>query len=248
MAKQKDSFLMYYEWEDAFADLDDQQLGELLRAIFAYEKRKEEYTGADGAVRLVMRFVQRTLDRNQEKYQQVCARNRRNIAKRWQSDPENTTGKFGTENDTTGYQSIPLGTKNTDSDSDRDRDRDRDRGSDSDGTALGLAGRLATQAPVGAPPTREAVIAFVQSNGLKLDIDRFYRYYDDRRWLTQNGKPIDWRKRAKKWSASERSRAAPTVTPEQQAADNAANYEEMRRLLAAMKEEDNDCSRPESTL
>ena len=206
MAKRKDSFLMYYEWEDTFADLDDRQLGELLRAVFAYEKRKEEYTGSDGAVRLAMRFIQRTLDRNQEKYDRVCERNRLNGAKRWEND-----GRSGIPNDAKNAScknGMPNDAKNADSDRDsdsdrdreRDREHDRDRGSDRD-AAKGAAGG---PTPL-TPPTKTEVQEYIRENGLNVDAERFYQYYDQRRWLTQNGRPVDWRKRAKKWSASERS-------------------------------------------
>ena len=64
----KDSFLLYYEWEDNLSDLTDDQLGSLLRALFSYEKRGEQYAGNDPEVRMAFRFVKGTLDRNREKY------------------------------------------------------------------------------------------------------------------------------------------------------------------------------------
>lgn len=225
MAKRKDSFLMYYEWEDTFSDLDDRQLGELLRAVFAYEKRKEEYTGSDGAVRLAMRFIQRTLDRNQEKYDRVCERNRQNISKRWESDTKNTTGKSG----------IPNDTKNTDRDRDRDREHDRDRDSDSDRGSDRDAAKGAAGGPT--PPTKGEVQGYIRENGLNVDAERFYQHYDQRRWLTQNGRPVDWKKRAEKWSKSEWSRPAVQVSPEGEAERIRSDYEDMKRLLECMEEE-----------
>ena len=89
------------------------------------------------------------------------------------------------------------------------------------------------------PPTREMVMEYIRSNGLNVDAEKFYQHYGQTNWLTQNGKPVDWRKRAKRWAKTERSgKTAPaTKTPEQQAEDNRANYEEMQRILAAMKGE-----------
>lgn len=81
MAKKKDSFIVYYEWEDAFADFTNEQFGELFRAIYAYEKRGEAYTGSELAVKVAMRLIVGTLDRNQEKYEAVCERNRKNAQK-----------------------------------------------------------------------------------------------------------------------------------------------------------------------
>lgn len=76
--KEKNSFVMYYEWEESFSDLTNAQLGELLRAIFAYEKRGESYSGNDPSVKMAMGFIKGALDRGKERYQNVCERNRAN--------------------------------------------------------------------------------------------------------------------------------------------------------------------------
>ena len=68
MAKEKNSFVMYYDLEDILFDLSDSQIAELFRAIFAYEKRGEAYSGTDPEVKIAMRFVGRALDDNDERY------------------------------------------------------------------------------------------------------------------------------------------------------------------------------------
>lgn len=68
MAKEKNSFVLYYDLEDILLDLSDSQIAELVRAIFAYEKRGEAYSGSDPEVKIAMRFVSRALDDNDERY------------------------------------------------------------------------------------------------------------------------------------------------------------------------------------
>ena len=68
MAKEKNSFVLYYDLEDILLDLSDSQIAELFRAIFAYEKRGEAYSGSDPEVKIAMRFVSRSLDDNDERY------------------------------------------------------------------------------------------------------------------------------------------------------------------------------------
>lgn len=118
--KDKDSFIVYYEWEEYFADMTDQQLGELMRAVFAYEKRGEPYTGSDPAVRMAMRFIQGSLDRNKDRYEQIRERNRQNIARRYQNSTKTTSGSFG----------IPEATKATDHDPEHDPDPDHEHDHD----------------------------------------------------------------------------------------------------------------------
>ena len=61
MAKEKNSFVLYYELEDILYELSDSQIAELFRAIFAYEKRGEVYSGSDPEVKIAMSFVPRSL-------------------------------------------------------------------------------------------------------------------------------------------------------------------------------------------
>lgn len=68
MAKEKNSFVLYYDLEEILYDLSDSQIAELFRAIFAYEKRGEVYSGSDPEVKIAMRFVRRSLDDNDERY------------------------------------------------------------------------------------------------------------------------------------------------------------------------------------
>lgn len=125
MAKAKDSFIVFYEWEEDLRGLSDEQMGQLFRAVFAYEKRGEAYTGGDPHIEMAMSFIQRALDRNRERYEKTCERNRRNIAKRWGNNTQNTSGKNG----------IPDDTKNTERERDREREHDRDREKEAAGAA-----------------------------------------------------------------------------------------------------------------
>lgn len=236
MAKEKDSFLLYYEWEDYFAELTDRQLGELLRAVFAYEKRGERYSGTDREVAMALHFVQGTLDRNREKYEMVCERNRKNIAKRYQNAAKSTTGSFG----------IPEATKSTDHDHDHDHDPDHDHEPDPDHDPDREGGGLAAPSPgltpPPHPPSQREVEEFIRQSGLNVDPRRFYDHYSGRQWRTGNGRPIDWQERARRWAQSQWSggqtdwKSGPDR--ESQAGEIRADVEEMQRLLARMKGED----------
>ncbi|MCD7929053.1 MAG: DnaD domain protein [Clostridiales bacterium] len=74
----KQSFIIYYDWEEDIEDFTDEQAGALLRAMFAYQKRGEVYAGDDPSVRAVFRFIRRTFDRDREKYKEKCRQNQEN--------------------------------------------------------------------------------------------------------------------------------------------------------------------------
>lgn len=67
----KNSFLIYYEYEEQLSTLSDEQLGVLLRAIFKYEKYNE-VPKLDGVLQLAFMFIKGNLDRDREKYDKRC--------------------------------------------------------------------------------------------------------------------------------------------------------------------------------
>ena len=75
MAKEKNSFIVYYDFEEQTATLSDQQVGRLIRVMLDYEKRG---VLPDGEDTLVGMFLKVGLDLNDEKYRKVCERNKAN--------------------------------------------------------------------------------------------------------------------------------------------------------------------------
>lgn len=129
MAKQKDSFVVYYSWEEICEDMTDAQCGELFRALFAYEKRGERYSGKDPYVKMAMKMMAQALDLNREKYLERCEKNRKSIQKRWEK--RSGAGKDAPA-DTNEYKRIQPYTKHTDNDNDNETEYEIDIESDSD--------------------------------------------------------------------------------------------------------------------
>ena len=67
----KNSFLIYYEYEEQLSILSDEELGQLIRAIFKYEKNNEipKFTGV---LQMAFLFIKGNLDRDREKYDKRC--------------------------------------------------------------------------------------------------------------------------------------------------------------------------------
>lgn len=94
MSKEKNSFLIYYDFEDQTSALSDQQVGKLVRLLLAYEKRGEIPEGGEPSVQMAFLFLKPGLDSNREKYVKMCERNRRN---RSASSPVVTSETSGTD-------------------------------------------------------------------------------------------------------------------------------------------------------
>lgn len=121
-----DSFILYTSDYQLIEGLTDEQLGQLTRALFIYA-RDGEVINLEPVVRMAFVFIKDKIDRNQQKYQKKCERNRENIRKRWnKSNTNNTKENERIPNDTSVYERIPNDTTRYLYDSDSDSDSDSD--------------------------------------------------------------------------------------------------------------------------
>lgn len=98
-----DSFILYTSDYQLIEGLTDEQLGQLTRALFVYA-RDGEVINLEPVVRMAFVFIKDKIDRNQQKYQKKCERNRENIRKRWnKSNTNDTKENERIPNDTTRY-------------------------------------------------------------------------------------------------------------------------------------------------
>lgn len=117
-----DSFILYTSDYQLIEGLTDEQLGQLTRALFIYA-RDGEVINLEPVVRMAFVFIKDKIDRNQQKYQKKCERNRENIRKRWnKSNTNNTKENERIPNDTSVYERIPNDTTRYLYDSDSDSD------------------------------------------------------------------------------------------------------------------------------
>ena len=73
----KNSFVIYHNYRETLEDLTDEQVGKLFRAIFDYEIDKKE-PNFNGELKIAFRFIKKDLDLNNDKYESICKRNRKN--------------------------------------------------------------------------------------------------------------------------------------------------------------------------
>lgn len=98
----KNSFLIYTDYEEQFNLLTDEQLGQLIRAIMQYEKTGE-ILKLDGMLKMAFSFIKTQLDRDREKYEEKCAKNRENAKRggrpKKQMDNKKPNGFKGNQTD-----------------------------------------------------------------------------------------------------------------------------------------------------
>lgn len=73
----KESFILFAEHEEIFENLTDKQAGQLIKAIFSYEKNRE-VPHLDKTVKVAFVPIKQVLDKNREKYRLKCEQNKEN--------------------------------------------------------------------------------------------------------------------------------------------------------------------------
>lgn len=75
---EKDTFIVFMEWEDNCEDLTDEEFGQLMRAVFKYARNGEKPSFSDRTMRACWKPIQQAIDRANEAYKQQCEVNRIN--------------------------------------------------------------------------------------------------------------------------------------------------------------------------
>ena len=83
MMKVKKSFVLYHDFSNLFSLLTDEELGRLIRAIFDYSINGTFPENLMEKEQVAFMMIRNTLDRDREKYEKVCNRNKENARIRW---------------------------------------------------------------------------------------------------------------------------------------------------------------------
>ena len=73
--ENKKSFVLYHDMLEQLEFLDNEQIGELMLAIFRYERYGVEPSDFSDVLKIFFSFVKATLDRDREAYEQRCRKN-----------------------------------------------------------------------------------------------------------------------------------------------------------------------------
>lgn len=159
-----DSFILYTSYYAIIEGLTDEQLGQLTRALFIYARDGKAFK-LEPVVRMAFSFIKDNIDRNADKYQKKCERNRENIRKRWEKKHSEDTNE---RSDTNVYERIPSNTTvyeeksriPYDNDNDNDNDNEYDVSKETDNNIPSKEGSSISENPKVDPARRCAKIDF----------------------------------------------------------------------------------------
>ena len=101
MSKDQKGFIVYGDIQPVLKELDDNQVAQLFRGMVDYFVDGMD-PAFDGVLKFVFIPIRQQMDRDAEKYEKKCERNRENVKKRWNKDK-----------DTNEYESIRTYTNDT---------------------------------------------------------------------------------------------------------------------------------------
>lgn len=158
-----DSFILYTSYYALIEGLTDEQLGQLTRAIFLYA-RDGKIIKLDPVVRMAFVFIKDNIERNQDKYQAKCEKNRQIALERERkkrearekADNTNVHERSRTcENNTNVHERSPY-----DNDNDNEYDNDNDVSKETDNNIPSKEGLSISENPKVDPAKRCAKIDF----------------------------------------------------------------------------------------
>lgn len=160
-----DSFILYTSYYALIEGLTDEQLGQLTRAIFLYA-RDGEIISLEPVVRMAFAFIKDNIERNQDKYQAKCEKNRQIALERERkkrearekADNTNVHERSRTcENNTNVHERSPY---DNDNDNDNEYDNDNDVSKETDNNIPSKEGSSISENPKVDPARRCAKIDF----------------------------------------------------------------------------------------
>lgn len=112
MSKEQKGFIVYGDIQDVLKELDDEQVAQLFRGMVNYfvDGKAPKFTGV---LKFVWIPIKQHMDRDAEKYEKRCEKNRENVKKRWERTNE--------------YERIRAYTNDTNININKDKDIDKGR-------------------------------------------------------------------------------------------------------------------------
>lgn len=177
MSKTRKSFIVHHDSLNVLDDLTDEQAGLLFKAIKAYQLNDD--IELDALTKVAMSPFKNQFDRDAEKYEKLCEKNRLIAENRYNT--KSTTGKSGN-------QSLPQPTKSTDNDS-----KSKSKSDSKKEVTKDISRRFT-------PPSDIETIAYFESkNSTAAEAEKFWLFYDSKNWMVGKSKMKRWQSAASGW-------------------------------------------------
>lgn len=186
----KKSFVMYESWGAAIEKMSNEQAGELIKAIYAYQKDPDAVP-EDPALAFVFELIKQQLDADSQRYKEACAA-RSEAGKKGGRPKTNASDK---------KQMVSEESKKSKCFSEKAKKADNEYDNDlKENTIDGVKEKRF------APPTLKNVSEYCQEMGYtNVDAARFIDFYTSNGWMVGKNRMKDWKAAVRNWDRREKN-------------------------------------------
>ena len=186
----KKSFVMYESWGAAIEKMSNEQAGELIKAIYAYQKDPDAVP-QDPALAFVFELIKQQLDADSQRYKEACAA-RSEAGKKGGRPKVNASDK---------KQMVSEESKKSKCFSEKAKKADNEYDNDlKENTLEGVKEKRF------APPTLQEVKDYCLKMGYThVDAERFIDYYTSNGWMVGKNRMKDWKAAVRNWDRREKN-------------------------------------------
>ena len=188
----KKSFVMYESWGAAIEKMNNEQAGELIKAIYAFQKNPD-VVPEDPAIAFVFEIIKQKLEEDNKRYEEVCAA-RSEGGKKGGRPKANASDK---------KQMVSEESKKSKCFSEKAKKADNDNEYDNDLKENTLEGVKEKRF---APPTLENVSEYCREMGYtNVDAVCFINFYTSNGWMVGKNRMKDWKAAVGNWDRREKN-------------------------------------------
>lgn len=186
----KKSFVMYESWGAAIEKMSNEQAGELIKAIYAYQKDPDAVP-EDPALAFVFELIKQQLDADSQRYKEACAA-RSEAGKKGGRPKANVSDK---------KQMVSEESKKSKCFSEKAKKADNEYDNDlKENTLEGVKEKRF------APPTLQEVKDYCLKMGYThVNAERFIDYYASNGWMVGKNRMKDWKAAVRNWDRREKN-------------------------------------------
>jgi hypothetical protein len=207
-------FILYQDYREHFDNMqNDAEKVELLNAIFDYHKDGETKK-LSPVVKATFAFIRKELERQKEKYMEVCERNKKNSKNagrpKNQNNPKESNEIQKNPVDTLEIHSNPENpiTNNKEQiinikeQKEENKEKEKEEKKESVGNELPQLPEKKENKDFEIP-TIEKIKGYIQQKGLKVDANMFFCFYESKGWLVGKVKMKCWKSALSGWNTRE---------------------------------------------
>ena len=192
----KKGFLLLNNQIEIIETLTDEQAGQLLKAFYDYNLGKE--IKLNGLMLTVFSNFKIVFDENEQKYQEICEKNKKNIENYWKRVKEQNTNEYDRiQSNTNEYDRIRMNTMATNININKNINKNINTNTNKLNNNININKSERDQSFT---PTASPTLAEIYNYACSLDIndkdycEKFYNHYESIGWVNGTGREIkNWK-------------------------------------------------------